>query len=475
MATAVFGIDYETAQRALQIATLVCAVCAGSVVAAVVAYDLFGPLLRAFSRLWRRSRVECVAAAAVLGFVVAWGGSKGTISFPRTNAEYELLKDAGSFILTAGETNEVVTTGYTNDLVAAIFTTHPLVPDTADVQMWRRQVASTNDADWALVGSTTVDQTFLGNATVFSTTFPAYTATNWDWVVFTTWQPAPAVQTNGVLHVNWAASPEEQGADALRATPKLSASEVDGVRLWPFAGEPLPEVPTPDYYVQDGLVAMWDGKWNAGRDVHDADATTWVDLVGGVALKSRGNSRTSGYYTIPSWGDTYLWLRQLSDQISCDNLTNASPAFASVAWLEVVWQVENEQSYNCLFTFNNGTGKGGVNCAGIRQYNGDWRCVSFGNSNFICYRPYGRRWSESFANAATSAYVNGAFTAGVSGGWDVSYAIPNRLQIGNNGWKCIGRVYSVRLYSRALTEAEVLRNYAVDLKRFGADGERHDD
>ena len=33
-------------------------------------------------------------------------------------------------------------------------------------------------------------------------------------------------------------------------------------------------------YITDGLVAMWDGEWNAGWGVHDAAATTWKDLVG---------------------------------------------------------------------------------------------------------------------------------------------------------------------------------------------------
>ena len=40
-------------------------------------------------------------------------------------------------------------------------------------------------------------------------------------------------------------------------------------------------VPTAKDYVQDGLVAMWDGIENAGWGVHDLSATTWVNLAGG--------------------------------------------------------------------------------------------------------------------------------------------------------------------------------------------------
>ena len=34
-------------------------------------------------------------------------------------------------------------------------------------------------------------------------------------------------------------------------------------------------------YIQDGLVACWDGVENAGTGVHDAGATVWKDLVAG--------------------------------------------------------------------------------------------------------------------------------------------------------------------------------------------------
>ena len=34
-------------------------------------------------------------------------------------------------------------------------------------------------------------------------------------------------------------------------------------------------------YVQNGLVAMWDGIENAGAGTHDAGATVWKDIVGG--------------------------------------------------------------------------------------------------------------------------------------------------------------------------------------------------
>lgn len=36
----------------------------------------------------------------------------------------------------------------------------------------------------------------------------------------------------------------------------------------------------PNPYITSGLVAMWDGEWNAAVGVHDPNATIWKDLSG---------------------------------------------------------------------------------------------------------------------------------------------------------------------------------------------------
>ena len=48
-------------------------------------------------------------------------------------------------------------------------------------------------------------------------------------------------------------------------------------------------------YVTDGLVAMWDGEWNAGGGVHDPNATVWKDLIGGFDLTVNSNAFFSQY------------------------------------------------------------------------------------------------------------------------------------------------------------------------------------
>ena len=227
-------MDYATMQSILGWAAIAAALIAGGIVGAMLVYDLGKPLWRRLARLWRRSPVECVAAVALLCYCVAWGGGK--ITFPRTNAEYELLKDAGSFILTAGETltNQYYDVAFDYDMLAIRFTAHPILPDTADIQLWRRPAASTNDADWvAFDDKRTLAEYRDGDECALDITLAAHTATNWNWVVFTTWQPAPAVQTNGVLHVDWWGA-TNGAANAVFGIPLKSAVETtEGKQLAP--------------------------------------------------------------------------------------------------------------------------------------------------------------------------------------------------------------------------------------------------
>ena len=55
---------------------------------------------------------------------------------------------------------------------------------------------------------------------------------------------------------------------------------------------------TAKLYIQDGLIAMWDGIENAGWGTHDPNATVWKDLVGGCDCEVVNGPAT--------WGDEYF-------------------------------------------------------------------------------------------------------------------------------------------------------------------------
>lgn len=170
-------------------------------VALCAAFCLAGGALAAVRRVlsgWR------LCAFAVLASVAAiYGGRKGTVTYPRTDPQQAYLVDAGSYV--------------TNDLVHINFT-RLIVPNSAALYVDRRPVDSTNDVDW-------VNQL----VTTFGETLPPFdvpfaTATNYDWIVYTTWTPGPSVVTNGVWHANWG----KDVRNRVRIIPLRTAVRVDG-------------------------------------------------------------------------------------------------------------------------------------------------------------------------------------------------------------------------------------------------------
>lgn len=142
---------------------------------------------RTAMRSARISRIGSVLAAVFVAALSYYGGSK-SISFPITNAEMALLGNDG----TSYVSNDVVRVGYFR---------HRILPDSADLNVWRRECSSTNDDAWVAQYVSTVG----ASPSPVMIDFPA--ATNFDWIVFTTWQPGPSVRTNGVLHSAWRGVP----------------------------------------------------------------------------------------------------------------------------------------------------------------------------------------------------------------------------------------------------------------------------
>ena len=51
--------------------------------------------------------------------------------------------------------------------------------------------------------------------------------------------------------------------------------------------------------------------------------------------------------------------------------------------------------------------------------------------------------------------------------WSSSPKYPFMISGYANGWRLKGKIYSIRVYNRALTQDEINHNYEMDKKRFG--------
>ena len=208
-------------------------------------------------------------------------------------------------------------------------------------------------------------------------------------------------------------------------------------------------------YIQDGLVAMWDGIENAGWGIHDPNATVWTPLVGGEPLTLTNRA---------TWR---------SDEGCLAMLTAGSvPAAAYGArsdWAPMQFEVVAKWASGAMvLSFGSGSER-------MLIINGKQRCQ--GDSNVMHTAPYSLanintysvRSSSTAIGSARAVYQNlsgplanaGGNTWGRAGVLSVGARHP-----GSESYRFYGRVYSIRFYNRDLTAAEMRHNHEADKARF---------
>lgn len=195
-------------------------------------------------------------------------------------------------------------------------------------------------------------------------------------------------------------------------------------------------------YVTDGLVAQYDGEWNAGGGVHDAAATVWKDLAGNCdAVDSRmvfgEKSVNIGYIDSST---------QLSGFPEITGNRTVRIVAKRVGGTFGQFGVGFRDSYYWYFD-NAGNGYG------VRGKNGAQRLTGiFADTSVfsVCV---------TIDGSAQTFYINGTQVSSNSSSqptWDIS----PRIQ-----WR-FADFYNIAVYNRALTADEIAGNYAIDKERF---------
>ncbi len=164
----------------------------------------------------RISRMGGVMAAIIVFGLTYYAGSKAVssfVQFPITNPDIFFLADDGTSLVS-------------EDNVRIGYKRHQILPDSADFNVWRRKIGETNTIDWVAQYVSTVGES------PSPVLIPFNNATNYEWIVFTTWQPSPTVQTNGVLHCSWRGVPGPYSV-RLFGVPMRTYVISDGVQLAP--------------------------------------------------------------------------------------------------------------------------------------------------------------------------------------------------------------------------------------------------
>ena len=229
-----------------------------------------------------------------------------------------------------------------------------------------------------------------------------------------------------------------------------------------FLGRSAKAAPTARSYVQDGLIAMWDGIENAGWGVHDASATVWKDLTGNglnlplstttLEVLSNGVRRktTGTHSTVSKVG----WINTSSRTLEmCVTTPSSINSFSQV--LLATTTVSASPAVPCLVK------KG----AGYFEWSQQWN-----NSKIIFKSNITLTLSSSYNYGnTTKGYVNGEVQAGnASDRW--GFTADTISVLGDSRGEDYAPfgycAHNVRLYSRALSADEVAANYAIDKERF---------
>lgn len=204
-------------------------------------------------------------------------------------------------------------------------------------------------------------------------------------------------------------------------------------------------------YVQNGLFLLLDGKNKGGTNgVWKTIAGTWTG------------------YSFTNYGATFnkdhVYFDGVDDYLRCSSMGTATNLPQRTAGtVEVVYENENLGTYSVIFIPKQVSRLS----AAINANNYFLYCADNTNSrSYTC--PIVSESKASVSVSSARAYENGVAISRSSdktylSGVDSNYYYIGKRKSGNH-FK--GKIYSIRLYSRQLTEAEVLQNLAVDNVRF---------
>lgn len=224
-------------------------------------------------------------------------------------------------------------------------------------------------------------------------------------------------------------------------------------------------VPDSSRYVQDGLVAQWDGIENASRGKHVAALPNgeWRDLIGGVPFAMHGVAVEGDRLVFSGANGSY-------GEMAAANADTFNSCNA-VGTLEVVYFSNNAGNQMLL----QGTTTAGIS---IGSYNNAAQiiCWSAGAGKKFFNIPSGSSWN-SVANtiavtysgsAPQNLYLNtiAASTASGTQYWGNPSSVVSIGRRNDTTMPLNGSIYAIRLYNRVLSADEIAANALIDQRRF---------
>lgn len=215
-------------------------------------------------------------------------------------------------------------------------------------------------------------------------------------------------------------------------------------------------------YVTDGLVAMWDGEWNAGREKHSStvgmknlagddeivlpdDLSKWEMKDKSMHLKWGYDQSASTSFTIPrmTWLDSSQWTVEI---VAC-RIRGYSDTIGGIG-------IQMNKVFELRY--------GQLNLGTVYMYDtsGNRSSSDMSVSNTTLPHTLSFRYNGTMANVFCDALSK------VSKTISMKPFSTSSIRVGNIYSYVEGEIYSIRIYSRALAQDEISHNYLIDDARF---------
>ena len=207
-------------------------------------------------------------------------------------------------------------------------------------------------------------------------------------------------------------------------------------------------------YVQEGLVAQWDGIDNAGLGFHDPGANTWKDLKGiyDLPLTSKG-----------AWGSNFL-------EVVNGCAANYGAKGPDYLTIEVLYR-QPAATTKYGFLFDNGDTSHYL----LIKEDGKTLFFKSASDDVIQYdaldgEVHAVAAVYSSSTAVDAVYTNGVTATGVTATANYGAGSAGWLMLGDRAvgttYPWSGEIHAIRLYSTALTAEQLATNYLVDAVRY---------
>ncbi len=242
-------------------------------------------------------------------------------------------------------------------------------------------------------------------------------------------------------------------------------------------------------YVEESLIAYYDGINNTGKQTHDSTSNTWKDLSGNendAELKNFENKQESGWQNGDSikfdGNDDWISIESIRPNNTEANKKISNEAFSIETVIEYNSICEQNKSWEIIS--NRETG--GFAIVGAYRETETKNVISFydegnGYKEIKDIEPIkiNQKYHLLFTynqNGSVKLYINGVEKGSING---LKYSNPEQntiLAIGANpqgtGLTSAadyfnGKIYSVRVYNKELNQTEVKTNYEYENARYG--------